>query len=71
MSLPNLLTEHPNNVGETYIQHFIAAVFISGRLLMASLACLCHALLPFAFTHTGSKHIRALYGELEKRHSQS
>jgi hypothetical protein len=42
-----LFTEHPNSVGETYLQHYLVAVKLSLRLSMASLAQLVHAVLPF------------------------
>ena len=42
-----LFTDHPASVGETYIQHYIAAASLSLKLSMASLAQLVHAILPF------------------------
>jgi hypothetical protein len=42
-----LFTEHPNSVGETYLQHCLVAAKLSLRLSMASLAQLVHAILPF------------------------
>lgn len=42
-----LFTEHPNSVGETYLQHSVAATKLSLRLSMASLAQLVHAIFPF------------------------
>jgi hypothetical protein len=42
-----LFTEHLNSVGETYLQHCLVAAKLSSRLLMASLAQLVHAVLPF------------------------
>lgn len=58
------LTEHPAAVGESYLEHMGMASRFGGRLLLASLACFVHGLLPFLFTTTGSSTIRALYGEM-------
>tara|TARA_B100000287_G_scaffold430219_1_gene485043 strand:+ start:1500 stop:1727 length:228 start_codon:yes stop_codon:yes gene_type:complete len=42
-----LFTEHPNSLGETYIQHCLVAASLSLKLLAASLAQLVHAVFPF------------------------
>ena len=42
-----LFTEHPNSVGETYLQHCLVVVKLSLRLSVASLAQLVHAIFPF------------------------
>jgi len=42
-----LFTEHPNSLGETYIQHCLVAASLSLKLLTASLAQLVHAVFPF------------------------
>ena len=42
-----LFTKHPNSIGETYMQHYVAAASLSLRLSMASLAQLAHAIFPF------------------------
>ncbi|HXV23797.1 MAG TPA: DUF6356 family protein [Alphaproteobacteria bacterium] len=36
----------------------------AGRLLLASLACLIHALLPFLFERTASNAVHRLHGEM-------
>ena len=43
----NKATEHLNEVGETYWQHFKAAAFISLRCSIASNTQLIHAVFPF------------------------
>ena len=58
------LTEHPSTVGETYLEHMGVASRFSGSLMLASLACLVHGLLPFLFTRTGSSTVSALYAEM-------
>ena len=59
-----LFTEHPASVGESYGEHLLVAGRFGGRLLLAGLACLVHALLPFLFVKTGSNAIRALHEEM-------
>ena len=64
MSVRNLFTDHPATVGETYWQHLASAWGFSWRMMLASLACLVHALLPFLFVKTGSAAIRDLHGRM-------
>ena len=62
--LKRLFTEHPHAVDETYREHFAAALGFANRLLMASLACYLHALLPFLFQRTGSRAINDLHARM-------
>jgi hypothetical protein len=59
-----LFTEHPASVDETYFEHLLTASSFSVRMLMACLACLVHALLPFLFVRTGSAAIETLYDRM-------
>ncbi len=59
-----LFTRHPASVGETYAEHLQAAAGFGLRLLLASLACFVHALLPFLFERTGSTAIHTLHGAM-------
>jgi len=61
MNLRRLFREHPESVGESYLQHLGVAGRFGLRMLGGGLACLVHALLPFAFPHAGSDCIRELY----------
>ncbi len=61
MSLKQKFTEHPASVGETYGQHFAAAMGFSGALFGAAICCAIHAILPFTFEKTGSNCIRDLH----------
>ncbi len=61
MSLMRKFTEHPASVGETYGQHFVAAMGFSFAMLRAALCCAIHAILPFTFERTGSRCIETLY----------
>jgi hypothetical protein len=60
MTLRDAFTEHPASVGETYGEHMGVACGFGTRLLLASLACYVHALLPFLFVKTGSRAIADL-----------
>jgi hypothetical protein len=64
-----LFTEHPESVGETYGQHLVHASFFGARMVLAGLACMVHALLPFLFVRTGSQAIEELNARmLARRH---
>ena len=69
-----LFTEHPASVDETYFEHLATALSFSARMLAAGLACSIHALLPFAFTKTGSIAIEHLHDRMvanRRRYSES
>ncbi|MFH5926089.1 DUF6356 family protein [Roseomonas xinghualingensis] len=57
-------TEHPASVGETYVEHMHTAAWFGWRMLLGSLACFVHALLPFLFTRTGSATITQLHDRM-------
>ncbi|MEQ9608723.1 MAG: DUF6356 family protein [Kiloniellaceae bacterium] len=72
MSVRNPFTDHPATVGETYWQHLASAWGFSWRMMLASLACLVHALLPFLFEKTGSRTITQLHDRMVvNRHRQA
>ena len=71
MSLKQKFTEHPASVGETYGQHFAAAMRFSGALLGAAVCCAIHAILPFTFEKTGSNCIRDLHERMVAKRSRS
>lgn len=62
-----LFIEHPNSVNETYGQHFGMAAGFGVRMIGGGVACLVHAVLPFAFTRTGSRTIADLHHRLTAR----
>ena len=62
--LTNKLQEHPNEVGETYWEHFCHAFLFSTRLFFAASVCLVHAILPFCFKMTGSSEVKRLYSRM-------
>ena len=61
MTTMRLFTDHPQSVGESYSEHLITASGFGTRMVLAGLACMVHALLPFLFVKTGSQQISALY----------
>jgi hypothetical protein len=65
MNLRRLFTEHPESVDETYGEHMVRASCFGGRMVMAGLACMMHALLPFIFVHTGSEAIDELHARMQ------
>ena len=66
--MPNALikpfTQHPADVGETYLQHLIHASSFGVRMVLGGFACMLHGLLPFLFVKTGSKQIETLHGKM-------
>lgn len=64
MGIRRLFTEHPASVGETYFQHLCAASGFATRMFFGAIACFLHALLPFAFQHTGSDCIESLHDRM-------
>jgi hypothetical protein len=61
------LNKHLDEVGETYGEHFVHAGGYGVTLVVAGLACLVHAALPFLFERTGSDAIRTLHGRMASR----
>ena len=47
-------TEHPAEMGETYLKHMLVALKCSARLYLAAAACMIHAFVPFLFTTTAT-----------------
>ncbi|GAB4181254.1 MAG: hypothetical protein OHK0024_20090 [Thalassobaculales bacterium] len=61
LPMKHLFTQHPNEVGETYAEHFVVATGFGSRMILAGFACLLHGLFPFLFVKTGSNAIRELH----------
>ena len=59
-----LFTEHPASVGESYAEHLVTASGFGLRMVLAGLACIVHALLPFLFVKTGSVQISTLHDQM-------
>jgi len=67
----NPFTDHPSEVGETYLAHLRTAAGFGWQLTVAGLACLVHALLPFLFVRTGSECIHRLHERMHARRRHS
>ena len=61
--------EHPAAFGESYIEHGIRASRLGGRMLVAGVACLIHAMFPFVLVNTASRTLRELHSRLPKSQS--
>ncbi len=57
---------HLEEAGETYFQHFSRAIILSLNLLVMSIVCLVHSLLPFIFTTYVSDKIREINSYIDK-----
>ena len=57
-------TDHPETVGETYLEHMGSAWSFAGGMLLGAGACFLHGVLPFAFQKTGSQRIAGLYDRM-------
>jgi len=64
-------TEHPDSVGETYLQHCRMALGFSLRMLVAGFACGVHGFVPGLCRSFGSDHVERLHREMvvERRRS--
>lgn len=54
-------TDHPESVGETYLEHMGSAWGFAGVMALAALCCFLHGVFPFAFQKSGSRRVAALY----------
>ena len=71
-SIIDKLQQHPSEVGETYWEHFCHAFMFGCLLVVASCACIVHAILPFCCTSTGSSMVKKLHSSMvENRGSNS
>lgn len=70
-SRTNIFTDHPAAVGETYLEHLIAAFGFGLSMVTAGLACFVHGLVPALFVRTGSTAIQSLHERMVlKRHAK-
>ena len=67
MSLKRLFTEHPDSVGESYVEHMKVALSFAIPLLGAGCAALVHAFLPFLFLTTASSTVKRLHARMMSR----
>jgi hypothetical protein len=60
-TMKQLFTEHPQSVGETYVQHMGSAFSFGGKMFLASFSCFAHGVFPFLCTRRGSQTITDLH----------
>ena len=53
-----LFREHPQEVGETYAEHFAAAGGFGVKMMAGGAACVVHAIVPGLFITTGSGTVK-------------
>tara|TARA_E500000305_G_C3973855_1_gene213321 strand:- start:407 stop:652 length:246 start_codon:yes stop_codon:yes gene_type:complete len=46
-SIKKLFTEHPNSIGETYLEHMTQAMKVACKCQVAAVTQLLHAVFPF------------------------
>lgn len=62
-----LFLKHPRSVDENYWEHLVFASGFSSKLILAGLAALIHAILPYCFEKTASNLIRDMHERLHNR----
>jgi hypothetical protein len=62
----NPFTAHPNDVGETYVQHAVFAMRYGAKMTLGGIAALAHGLFPFLFRTTASRITDELARTLEE-----
>ena len=63
----NIFKKHPNEIGETYIVHFLKAFRFGIRLLVIAFRAFVHGLLPWCYEHTVSDDVKKLNDVLQER----
>jgi len=63
----NIFTKHPEEVGETYLEHMYNAVRYSLTFLLLFFVALIHSIFPFLFTKTASCVVQEMAKHMEKR----
>ena len=61
----NPFTAHPNDVGESYLEHCAFACRYGVKMTLGGVAAVLHGLFPFLFQTTGSRITRELNSTLE------
>jgi hypothetical protein len=59
-----LFLDHPRSVGESYFGHQRQAMAFGAQMFLGSIACFLHAIVPAAFTQTGSRTVSRLYDRM-------
>lgn len=62
--ITKLFREHPQEVGESYAEHFAAAGGFGVKMIVGGVACVVHAIVPGLFITTGSGTVKTLYDQM-------
>jgi hypothetical protein len=65
--LSRLFLDHPREVGESYVEHFVASAGYGLRVLKVAGFCFVHALVPGLYKTKASDTIRRMASELGGR----
>ena len=65
--MKNIFKEHPNSVGETYLEHFVKASSFGIKLILIAIRVFIHAIFPWFFEHSASNQISKLNDILQNR----
>ena len=67
ITMANIFTKHPKEVGETYFQHLWVAFKYSFKLLLLFIISFIHSIFPFIFKTTVSAKIIEMAEQLKNR----
>lgn len=62
-----LFTQHPNEAGETYLEHQRMALGFSAGCLSAAYMAFMHSIFPFLYERGASTKIKELNEKLQER----
>ena len=65
--MTNIFTKHPNEVGETYLEHMFNAMRYSLTFLFLFVIAFIHAILPCLFKKTASDIVCEMSSDMECR----
>jgi hypothetical protein len=68
--LKKLFTDHPNEMGESYIDHLFCASIYGVRMVLAGFAAIIHSIFPFLFQTTASDLAKEITGDVRTRKSE-
>ena len=71
MSMHRIFVQHPQSVGESYLEHQRHALTFGATMVLAGLACIVHALIPALFLSTGSRSVTRLYERMVTHRARS
>jgi hypothetical protein len=67
MTFRRLFLDHPESLGESYVQHLGHALSYAGAFLVCALACLVHAVVPALCETTASRSVTRLHARMTSR----